>query len=270
MEWTPALRGLRFRTLPLGSQVHAMLSLLLPLLLWCGLASAGEQRVVYDLQLDGATVGKRELTLRYLQTSSGEVRILETWTELTVTVAGATHTLKSRATAKAGGTPAFSNAIEQDGQLREIQGRLLPDRRWMVTLAEGGNIKTWYYRGSEITLSSLDLLDPRRHLLLLDKPTAFLLAAETGVVTSGATADLGARTLTIGGSAVDARCASFTPETGPMELCWSEEGLLLSYETSFLGREIVAIAREVPTPATFGIIDAPALQQGGTMSEEPL
>lgn len=242
----------------------------LSLLLWCAAASAGEQHVVYDLKLDGSSVGKRELTLRYLQTSAGEIRILESYTELKVTVAGVSHTIKSRSSAKAGGSPAFTNTIDEDGKLREIQGRLLPDRRWMVTIAEGKDLKTWYYRGSEITLSSMDLLDPRRHLLLLDSSVAHLLAAETGVVTSGAVQDLGERTLQVSGQDVTARCASWTPETGAMEMCWGEDGLLLSYGTSLLGRTITAVATEIPAPATFGNIDAPALQTGGTMSEEPL
>ncbi len=247
-----------------------MLSLLYALLLWCGLSWAGEQKVVYDLRLDGRSVGKRELTLRYLQTSGGEIRILETWTELTVVVAGTTHTLKSRATAKAGGSPGFVSAVQLDGKNTEIQGRLLPDRRWMVTVAEGGELKTWYYRGSELTLTSLDLLDPRRHLLLLDNPTAYVLAAETGVVTGGATRDLGERTVKVGAAEVSARCASFEPDTGPMELCWSDEGLLLSYATTLFGKQIDAVATEVPAPAVFGTVETPALETGGTLSEEPL
>ena len=113
-----------------------MLPLLLSLLALCADALAGEQRLTYDLSLDGSRVGTRELTVRYLQTGNGEIRILESYTDLHVNIAGTAHTFKSRSTAKAGGTPSFSSSIEQDGHLAEIQGRQLSDRRWTVDTAE--------------------------------------------------------------------------------------------------------------------------------------
>lgn len=247
-----------------------MLSLLLSLLAWCALAFGGEQRLAYELRVGGTPVGKRELTVRYLQTSSGEVRILESWTELSLNLGGTTHTFKNRATAKAGGTPGFTSTIEEDGKLREVQGRLLPDRRWMVTVAEGGQVKTWYLRGSEVTLTSLDLLDPRRHLLLLDQGVASVLAAETGGVLSGAVADLGEGTLRVGGQEVSVHRAAWTPESGRMEFAWSEDGLLLSYQTTILGKAVTATVLEVPAPATFGTVDTPALQRDPGLSEEAL
>lgn len=247
-----------------------MLSLLLSLFAWCAVAFGGEQRLVYDLRVDGSSVGKRELTIRYLSTSAGEVRILETWTELELTVAGTKHSFKSRGSAKAGGTPGFSASIQEDGQLREVQGRQLPDRRWMVVIAEDGQVKTWYYRPSEVALTSLDLLDPRRHLLLLDQATAGVLAAETGTVLAGAVQDLGEGSVKVGGTEVPVRRASWAPETGPMLLAWSEDGLLVSYETAILGRRVTATLTEMPAPATFGTVETPALQTGSTLSEEPL
>jgi len=247
-----------------------MLPLLLSLLALCADALAGEQRLTYDLSLDGSRVGTRELTVRYLQTGNGEIRILESYTDLHVNIAGTAHTFKSRSTAKAGGTPSFSSSIEQDGHLAEIQGRQLSDRRWMVTIAEDGEVKTWYYRPSEVTLTSLDLLDPNRHRLLLDGPTAGVLAAETGTVVSGAVKDLGEASLRVGDQEVSVQRAIWSPDSGAMQMSWSSDGLLLSYETSILGKRVTATVTELPAPASFGTVETPAIQQKSTLSEEPL
>lgn len=247
-----------------------MLSLFLYVLALCALAFGGEQTLTYDLTMDGKHIGQRELTLRYIQTSTGEVRILETYTELNASAAGQTWTLKNRATLKAGGTPGFTSNIEENGKLREVQGRMLPDRRWLVTVTEGGKTQTWTLRASEINLSSLDLLDPSRHALLLDNRTANVLVAETGGVLPGPVEDLGEGTLTIGGEEVPVHRAAWTPETGRMELAWSMDGLLLSYETQVLGRKLKAQVTEVPPPPTFGTVETPALQSSGSVNEEAL
>lgn len=247
-----------------------MLSLLMSLLACCALAFGGSQKLTYDLTVDGKHVGQRELTVRTIPSSSGEVRILESFTELTVSVAGQSYQLKNRATLKAGGTPGFTSNIEENGKLREVQGRMLPDRRWLVTVTEAGQVKTWTLRASEITLSSLDLLDPVRHALLLNGASANLLVAETGGISAGAVEDLGEGALTVGGVEVMVRRAAFTPDTGRMELSWSSDGLLLAYETRVLGKAVKAVVTEVPAPLTFGTVETDALQVGGAVNEEAL
>ena len=240
------------------------------LLALCALAFGGEQKLTYDLTMDGKHVGHRDLTVRTMQSSTGEVRILESFTEFSVSMAGQTYQMKNRATLKAGGTPGFTSNIEENGKLREVQGRMLPDRRWLVTVTEGGQVKTWTLRASEITLSSLDLLDPVRHTLLLNGTNANLLLAETGGISAGTVEDLGESALTIGGEEVMVQRAAFTPETGRMELSWSSDGLLLAYQTRVLGRELKGVVTELPAPLSFGTVETPALETSGAIGEEAL
>lgn len=247
-----------------------MLVLLLHLLTLCSLAFGGEQKLNYALTMDGKTIGQRTLTLRYLQTSSGEVRILETYTELSASVAGKAWTLKNRATLKAGGSPGFTSNIEENGALREVQGRMLPDRRWLVTVTEHGKTQTWTLRASEVTLSSLDLFDPMRHSLMQGGSIVNMLVAETGGIEPGPVEDLGEGTVTIGGESIPVRRVAWTPESGRMELAWSSDGLLVSYKTQVLGRTLEARLTELPPPPTFGEIEAPALQTSPSVNEESL
>lgn len=247
-----------------------MLILLLHLLTLCSMAFAGEQKLTYELTMDGKAIGQRTLTLRYLQGSTGEVRILETYTEVSATVAGKSWTMKNRATLKAGASPGFTSNIEENGALREVQGRMLPDRRWSVIVTEKGKSQTWTLRASEVSMSSLDLFDPVRHSLLLSGGPVNMLVAETGGIEPGPVEDLGEGTLTIGGQEIVVQRAAWTPSTGRMELAWSTDGLLVSYQTQVAGRTLEARLVELPPPPSFGEVQTPALQTGGTVNEESL
>lgn len=246
-----------------------MLSLLPTLLVSAALADA--PAMVYDLTLDGASVGTREVNVRYLPTAQGEVRILESYTEISATVAGVGYTLKNRASAKVGaGTPGFTSSVQENGAVREIQGRLLPDRRWQVTIAETGKLETYYLRPSELQLTSLDLLDAQRsRAMSAGTGTVAMLIVESGAVLSGPVSALGETSMQVGGVEVQASCARWTPETGPSELCWTSDGVLVRYTSTVLGRTVNATLRALPPPPDFGAIEGlPA--SGGALQEESL
>lgn len=246
-----------------------MLTLLLSLLALVRIAAAGDPQLVYDLMLDGKAIGQRQVSLRYMPTANGEIRILETTTKIGLNLAGQSYRFEQRATAKAGGTPGFTSAVDDNGAIREIQGRLLPDRRWLVTVAEAGNVETYYLRGSEVNLSSLDLLDPERHQLLSREAAASVLVAETGAVMSGKVEDLGETAVRVGGEEVLAHRYAWTPETGRVELVWSLDGTLLSYQTRVLGKLVTATLEKMPPPPTFGTVDSP-MGGASTTTEEKL
>lgn len=248
-----------------------MSSLVLFLVALLSIAFGGEQSLRYTLSLDGKSVGHRDVTVRYLPSGTGEVRILETWTEINASVAGAPITWRNRATAKAGvGAPGFTSSLDENGTLREVQARVLPDRRWQVTVVEAGETKTWTLRGGEVTLSSLDLLDPQRRLLLTDgRDAASLLMAEVGNVLTGAVEDLGEGTVKVAGQDVDVHRWGFTPDTGRIELAWTADGLLVSYQMAWMGRRLTGVLDALPPPPEFGEIQiAPGL--GGGFEEEKL
>lgn len=248
-----------------------MSSLALSLFALIASALAGEQSLRYSLSLDGKSVGHRDVTVRYLPAGAGEVRILETWTEIDATLAGAPVRWRNRATAKAGvGAPGFTSSLDENGTLREVQARVLPDRRWQVTVVDQGESKTWTLRGGEVTLSSLDLLDPQRHLLLTDgRASASLLMAEAGNVLTGAVEDLGDGRVKVGGEEVEVHRWAFTPDTGRIELAWTADGTLVSYQMSWMGKRLTGVLDALPPPPEFGEIQiAPGL--GGGFEEEKL
>ena len=240
------------------------------LLTLCSLGSAAEQTLSYDLEIDGKPAGKRDVTLNFIQEDGDEVRIVQSYTELKVTLPGALYVYRNRASGRAGtGSPGFTSSVDEDGTIREVQGRRTSDRSWRVTLVEGGETQAWKLRPSQVTLTSLDLLDPERHELLTMTADAAVLVVETGAISSGPVTDLGVARVRVGGDEVEGHRWGLDTEDGRWVMAWSSEGVLLGYETRWMGKTLTARLRALPPPASFGDVEvAPVLGTG--LSEESL
>lgn len=244
------------------------MTLILSLLSLVALALAGDPTLIYDLSVDGKRVGERQVTVTYQQTERGEIRLIQSWTEIQVSWAGAPMVWRQRLSAKEGSTPAFTSVVDEAGRPREIQGRMSSDRFWTVTVGDKGTINTYNLRPSEVTLTSVDLIDPVRSRLLVAGPVALLLA-ETGTVLNGTVQDGGPTTVTVGGQEVSAHRWILRAAEGEQVLTFTDDGVLVAYDTALLGRTLSAKARALPPPPSFGA--APTLQGGGTtLGEEAL
>ena len=158
-------------------------------------AEASDQVLNYELLLDGKSVGKRQVELRYLPPPPGELdqsRMIRSTLELEVVVARQAYRLNSRVSALHGpsGTN-LSASVMENGQAREIQARAEPDGSWSVTGLESGARTTWTFERSAVVLSSMELLDPERYLRVLDRTASPMLIAENGQVATGQVEDMG-------------------------------------------------------------------------------
>lgn len=242
--------------------------------LWSPPASAVEQTdaqaLLYDLRVGGQLVGTREVTLRYLRTEAGDVRVIESYTDFEVALPTGPFRFRNRASARVSNRDAsFTSAVDENGHGREIQARQRGGGAWKVTVIEDGAVRQATLEPGQVDLCSLELLDPVRRAELTGRPRAEVLAAETGTLMDGAVAEVGEGTVTVNGEVVPVQRWTWTPAAGPIELSWSLDGLLVSYTSQWMGKELRASLRELPTARSFGDIgEIPAVIEAGVAEQE--
>jgi len=252
--------------------MHALL-LFVPWLVRAALADEAvpprsEQKLVYDLLVDGKTVGHRDVTVRYLPPDDlvpAETRIIESLQELETTIKGLPVKMRTRSSARSSdSSSSFVSSHELNGKVSEVQGHRDNDGRWLVTILAGGKVSTWEYRRSEVDLTTMDLVDPAQPPPLNDNASAKVLVAEAGVIMTGVVRDLDESKVKVGGRQVPVHRWDWTPPDGKVELSWSLDGVLVDYEAAFMGTTLDARLRQLPEPRTFGTIDMEPLKSGDT------
>ncbi|NOY26985.1 MAG: hypothetical protein GXP62_14035 [Oligoflexia bacterium] len=223
-----------------------------------GASADDTQTLLYDLNLDGQHVGTRQVTLTYQHDAAGrEVRQIESFTELQATVLGQTYHFANRASARVGTVKtSFTSSVSENGQVREIQARQRNDGSWRVSVVEDGKLMQTDLPRGQADLCSLQLLDPIGHRELTTRTRASVLAAETGTIMSGLVEDLGEGTLSLGQDTVAVHRWSWTPKSGRVELAWSMDGLLVSTDSTLLGRPLRARLRAAPVARAYGEVQA--------------
>jgi hypothetical protein len=201
--------------------------------LWLGLAApvqaAEIERYAWDLALAGQAVGSRELTVKYRSDGVAEIRVLESWTELTVPLGRDDFTWTQRMSGLTrSGSGTFASVQSDDGWLREVQA-VKKLQGWTVTVAEDGQARVYNLDRDAFDLTSLDLLDPGQGDRLKGRSELRVLAAETGTVIAGPLESLGATSVRIDGKAVAGTGYRWTTPDGPVELVYGPDGHLLRY-----------------------------------------
>ncbi len=236
------------------------------LLLVAHLAAADESTVVYDLFLAGRDVGDRTVTVRYLARPSGERRVLEVVSEAE-TPLGSVRCRQSGQSGPRGAT--FTTNLQVGTVLSEVQGIEMPTGGWQLVRADAEGVHESTLTAGQAHFTTLDLYDPVRTRRLLDTGRVGVLLAETGAVVSG---ELGAGTPTTvriaGKSVVGTRYVLSAPE-GTAEFVVNNDGVLLSSEVSTFGGLLRSVARTLPAPRNFGVIDV-VDSPGAGVSEEAL
>ena len=243
----------------------SLLALLLTLLGLLSPARASEQKIVYDLILDGKIVGTRELSLTHIDPASPaevEARLVRSWTSVDAPLGRDTVRYRSRGTARnTDERTSFTVVTEEGGVTLEVQGRQLSDGTWATSITTRGRREDRTHRRLEVDLCTFDLVDPVRARRLAGRPSANILLAETGQVVTGAVREARAA-VTIGGQSVPVTRLTWSPPVGALSMAYTEDGLLVAYEAAFLGKTLQARARALPPPRDYGRIDtviAPAL-----------
>jgi hypothetical protein len=229
-----------------------------------GSARAEVQEMVYDLVLGENTVGRRRVTVRYLPSDGGEVRVLESYTELSVPLGRKSFLFVQRLSGMgATGPSGFVATSREMGEPHEVQ---LTERLsgWQVSLAEDGKIARWDLKKGSFDATSLTLVDPESATELLSSLDRLrVLSAETGKVVDGALKSLGSGTVEVAGTPVTVARWSWQLPVGAVELAYGPTGHLVRYNLLVGGRNVEATLREVPAPRTFGDnLDTPLMGPG--------
>ena len=111
-----------------------------------GAALAGSpvsHELVWDLSIEGQPIGSRNMTLKFVKSDTGMLRILESWTEIDGEIGPIHVQYKQRLTAHVANDPAsFHAVIDENGSPREIQGRYTPSA-WYLSVADSGRTRTY-------------------------------------------------------------------------------------------------------------------------------
>lgn len=213
-------------------------------------ALGGEQHLTYDLAVDGAAVGTRDVTLKYYPRPSGERHVVESFTH----IVAAGVTLDSRGSGLSTPNAAqFSSATERNGARSAVAAQELPQGGWQITVQSGG--KENDRNEADVRISTLDLMDPARVGLLDAAGTFGLVIAETGDVVVGTLSTGEPGTVKVGSTRVPVTRYTLSGAGAAAHFMISAEGVLISSEVQWLGLTLVATLRDLPAARDYGTVE---------------
>ncbi len=241
------------------------------LLLLAATATAGgaPQTLTWTLSHEGASLGTRTLTVRFLGSESESNRVIEAFTELQGQIGETELAFRHRLTAHvdAREPAAFNSVVEDDGVQLEVQGRWTPSH-WVVTTTARGRSRAVDRPLASVDFSTADLLDPWTRLPLAHFDEAKILSAVSGEVLAGPVERLGVRELTFGGKAIWASGYAWTSPEGRAEYYYSPDGFLVLFRVPMFGYQIVGTLRGRPPAGADDFAVKPSKR--GAIEERPV
>lgn len=233
--------------------------ILFSLLEGVSLASDGSQSFSYDLIANGKTIGKREITVRYMPASEfypDGSRVIESWTEIDVSVAGLKQSYRNRATTHISKSKSnFISSISLNDDLLEIQGRQLSSGRWIVHEITKDGKRSTEYRFSEFQNYSLSLFDAEQ---IRNWPTVSgfnMLMIESGDLWLGNWSEGQEKEITVENNLIIGNELIYQSDKGTMTTVFSSDGVLLQWSTVILGINVEGKITHEPEAPDFGAID---------------
>lgn len=220
----------------------------------------------YLLAVDGQVVGHRDLTLRYLPTADGEIRLVQSWTELTMVIAGQSFSYRQRMSGQ-GNTGGFTSVIREGNEGREVQAVRGPEG-WNVSVADGGQARLWELGWDGFDMTSLSLVDPESSRRLEGRTHLRVLVAETGSVVDGPLRPAGAVQVAVGGVNLPATGYIWSLPEGEVRLEYGAEGHLLRYTMRVAGKVVTATLDRPPPARDYGAVGGPII--GADLDEAEL
>jgi len=232
-------------------------------------AHAETRELIYDMVLDGASVGRRRVTLRYLPGEHGEIRMVESYTEFSVLLGRKPFTFVQRLSGMGAlGPSGFVSSMREGGRPEEVQ---LTERLdgWRVSLASNGRLKSWDLPTAAFDATSLTLVDPDAAVELVSTASMLrVLSAETGNVIEGPIESIGAGTLKIAGQEMNVTRWRWTLPVGPVELSYGPAGHLVAYTVLVAGKTVEVQLQAVPEARTYGdTLEVPLIGSGVDITE---
>jgi len=196
-------------------------------------------------------------------------RLIKSFERVDVTLAGVSYSLRSRISGRnTDGSGRVTVNLSENGDKRQMAVHRDFSGFWHVDRKGGGGDSLITYRRNQVTVSSLDLLDPEMYRLFAREGRATVLDLNSGELVSGVVAALGESEMVIGGESVIVRNFELRSDTGLASFSWSSDGLLLAYAIDLLGTVFEARVRTVPTTRSWG--DVSPVTGGVDMHEEQL
>lgn len=214
----------------------------------------------WDLQVAGKDAGKRDISVKYVNTGDGMRRILESWTEVEGQVGPIQVVFRQRMTAHtATRTPgSFHSVTEANGVPGEVQARWTP-AAWWVTTNVNGHARTLDMPTDRIDISTADLMDPSTSFPLGRYDKVRILSAETGEIYVGDVGDLGNKDIVIDGKKIRCQGWSWDAPVGKSEFWFNADGFLVTYTMHVAGVEVTGTLADPPPP---GVDDFPVAVGG--------
>jgi hypothetical protein len=246
-----------------------ILALLAVFLLATPVAHAETRELIYDMVLDGSSVGRRRVTLRYLPGEHGEIRMVESYTEFSILLGSKPFTFVQRLSGMgAVGPSGFVSSMREGGRPEEVQ---LTERLdgWRVSLAARGRLKSWDLPAGSFDATSLTLVDPDAAVEVISSgATLRVLSAETGNIVEGQIESLGSGTVSIAGQKMNVTRWRWVLPVGAVDLSYGPAGHLLAYTVLVAGKTMEVQLQAVPEPRTFGdTLEAPVIGPGVDVTE---
>jgi len=209
----------------------------------------------WELKMAGKPVGKRDITVKYVNHGDGMRRILESWTELEGNVGPIQVAFRQRMTAHtANRIPgSFHSVTDANGLPGEVQARWTPSA-WWVTTNVNGHARTVDMPADRIDISTADLMDPATSFNLGRYDKVRILSAETGEIYVGEVGDLGNKDIKVGSKKVRCQGWSWDAPVGRSEFWYNADGFLVTYTMYVAGVEVSGKLVEAPPP---GVDDFP-------------
>jgi hypothetical protein len=217
------------------------------------------QSLVYDLSYKGQPVGVREINIQYLPASKNMPygsRILESWTEVEVTVAGKKIQYKQRATGHFSERKSrFVSSVTMGGEKFELQGNQNENGQWTIHEMTPTGSKTIEYNHTELQDISLALFDPGQSERWLKGENIRVYHIEMGDIWKGEWIALPNIEVKTNNANVIGRQLRYHCNDGDVDLAWSDTGLLIDWTLRIMGFELAADIRNVPDLPQFGNIE---------------
>ena len=227
--------------------------------LFLSASAQNAQSLVYDLSFKGQPVGIREITIRYLPASSNMPygsRILESWTELNITIAGKEITYQQRATGHFSDRKSrFVSSVSVNGQNFELQGKQSESGAWTIHEMTDSGLSTTEYKPYELNDVSLALFDPGQAASWMDGSMSKIYHMEMGEIWTGEWISLPDVQVQMASSQVTGKQLRFHCTEGDVDAAWSDTGIVIDGTLRIMGLELDADIRNIPALPQFGNID---------------
>ena len=221
------------------------------------------QNLVYDLSINGVTVGQRKVDITYIPSSKSNplgMRRIELWTTAKLTIQGQEFAYTQRGMAQLSEQKVnFVISTQLNDQITEVQGKRSKEGNWLVHQISAKNLKKTEYRRAQVSAISLELFDPARSELWQSQESYQILVIEAlePFIMQGSWEKAETKVVNTEIRSLAAKKLKGKSKDGILNAVWSDDGMLIDWDIAIMGIELHADIRSAPQSPNFGDIISP-------------